>query len=135
MKTWFPLLAVLGALASSACGPTSTEPAAEEALGQSSAKLITCTNDCAAYGGTPISCTGNACSGTANYVVCDGVYTYCQQTCASPQVLCPNGTRLKCTGTTSCGLGSTRCSVQCDGVEKACPNVLPGRECKNDGQG
>lgn len=131
MKTWFPLLATLGALALSACGPTSTEPTADEALGHSSAELNTCTNDCADSGGSPISCTGSTCTADANYVVCDGVYTYCRQTCTSPMVLCPDGTLLQCSGEgTTCGLGSTTCSVTCDGVERTCPNVRPGRECK-----
>jgi hypothetical protein len=137
MKKWSTLLAALGALALSACGPAAPE-SSTDALGQAAAELNTCTSDCSATGGPPVSCSGTVCSASSDRVVCDGVTTFCQvigPTCTSPQVLCPNGTLLSCTGTSSCGLGSTTCSVQCDGVEKVCANVRPGRECKFSGEG
>lgn len=116
MKTWFPLLATLGALTLGACGPATSEPAAGEALGSSSAALNTCTNDCAAYGGPSISCTGNTCLASGDYVVCDGVTTYCRRTCTND---CAgyDGNPVSCTGST-CSTGSN--FVVCDGVYTYC---------------
>ena len=134
MKTGSFLCAVIAVLTLTACGPTAPgqDEVSEADLGQSTAELNTCTNDCAAYGGQGISCTGNTCTAASNYVVCDGSYTYCSQTqpgpCAGFSVQCPYGGTVSCpTGTQVC-YERTSCSIVCDGRVRSC--WLPaGQQC------
>jgi hypothetical protein len=75
MKRWVSLVMLMGAVLAG-CGDTGVAPA-EENLASTAQELVTCSTFCE-YTGSTISCTGNTCSAkTGDYVVCDGVGTYC----------------------------------------------------------
>lgn len=132
MRIGIPLLAAMALLTLTACGPQlEPEDTAAPELEQSTAELNTCSNNCTGYGGQTISCTGNTCSAASNYVVCDGVYTYCQpppSPCDNFFVNCPYGGTVRCpAGTQSC-YEQTSCSIVCDGAVRRC--WLPaGQQC------
>ncbi|WP_426753619.1 hypothetical protein [Myxococcus sp. Y35] len=127
MKTGSLLFAVATMLVLGACGPVDApenDVIAEE-LGERTAELHTCTNSCSSTGGSPISCTGNACSSASDYVVCDGRYTYCQPPnpsgCGNYGMRCPGGSTIWCPSYTQTCSDWTSCSIRCDDVEIRCP--------------
>lgn len=79
-------------------------------------------------------CTEGGCSGTRNFVECDGVKTFCSicdvGSCCSASTTCSDGSTLSCTGEGSCQQGSESCMlldcsgtrkfVQCGSTKKVC---------------
>ncbi|MCP3101687.1 hypothetical protein LZ198_22675 [Myxococcus sp. K15C18031901] len=134
MKAARVLFAVVTMCLLGACGAMQeSDGEVSEPFGQSEASLNTCTNDCIGTGGPAISCSGNTCSSAGNYVVCDGVFTYCQtppqpNPCDTFSIRCPNGSTLRCRANTQSCEQWTTCSIMCDGVERKCATP-PGQVC------